>query len=114
MAQFSLPEQWWRVALTSIGDAVIATDTQGRIVFLNSVAEALTGWTLSQAERRPLEDVFVIVNETTRVRAENPVAKVLQSGYVVGLANHTILVSKDGQDFPIDDSAAPIRAEDGQ
>ena len=101
--------EWLRVTLSSIGDAVIATDTRGRITFLNPVAEALTGWDLRAAEGRPLEEVFVIVNEQTRRPVEHPVARVLQEGTVVGLANHTLLIARDGTERPIDDSAAPIR-----
>src|SRR3954463_16284129 len=105
---FSNPE-WWRVTLSSIGDGVIATDSSGNVAFLNSIAEALTGWKQAEAVGRPLEEVFVIVNETTRATVDNPVAKVLQTGHVVGLANHTVLINKSGSHIPIDDSAAPIR-----
>jgi PAS domain S-box-containing protein len=100
--------------LSSIGDAVIVTDTQGVVTFLNPVAQELTGWAPQEAAGRSLEDVFPIVNENTRQAAENPVAKVLREGVVVGLANHTVLLRKDGRETPIDDSAAPIRGEDGQ
>jgi PAS domain S-box-containing protein len=110
----SLSQSWWRVTLASIGDAVIATDVQGNVVFLNPVAETLTGWTQVEAQGQPLDQVFVIVNEITRARAENPVEKVLQTGYVVGLANHTVLITRDLRDLPIDDSAAPIRDESNQ
>jgi PAS domain S-box-containing protein len=99
--------------LTSIGDAVIATDRAGRIALLNGVAEALTGWSATEAVGRPLEEVFVIVNEETRASVENPVSKVLASGTTIGLANHTILISRDGREIPIDDSGAPIRTSDG-
>jgi PAS domain S-box-containing protein len=98
-----------RVTLASIGDGVIATDTEGRVTLLNPVAEALTGWGQPDAAGRPLEDVFRIVNELTRKEAENPVRRVLREGRVVGLANHTALVARDGTERPIDDSAAPIR-----
>lgn len=100
--------------LTSIGDAVIVTDTEGRVAFMNPVAEALTGWRLAQAVGQPLEAVFVIVNEATRQAVESPVAKVLREGVVVGLANHTVLLAKDGAEVPIDDSGAPIRDPDGR
>ncbi len=103
-----------RITLQSIGDAVIATDTLGRVTSLNPVAAALTGWTEAEAVGRPLEDVFRIVNERTRQPAENPVRKVLAQGKVVGLANHTILLARDGTERPIDDSAAPIRDAAGQ
>jgi PAS domain S-box-containing protein len=101
------------VTLASIGDAVIATDPGGRVTFLNPVAEQLTGWGLGEAEGRPLAEVFNIVNEQTRKPVENPVEKVLRVGGVVGLANHTILIARGGQERPIEDSAAPIRDGDG-
>ncbi|MEB3100799.1 PAS domain S-box protein [Ferviditalea candida] len=101
-------EEWLSTTLRSIGDAVIATDSQERVVFLNPVAEHLTGWTMKDAEGQKLNDIFRIVNETTREKVESPVEKVLREGKIVGLANHTVLISKDGTEFPIDDSAAPI------
>lgn len=103
-----------RVTLSSIGDAVISTDTSGAITFMNPVAERLTGYTFAEAEGLPLEQVFRIVNETTRVVVESPVAKVLREGVIVGLANHTVLLTKDGGEYPIDDSAAPIRTTAGE
>jgi PAS domain S-box-containing protein len=103
-----------RVMLASIGDAVIATDTEGRATFLNQVAEALTGWTMAEAEGRKLEEVFHIINEHTRQEVENPVHRVLREGRVVGLANHTVLIARDGREIPIDDSGAPIRTPEGQ
>jgi len=102
------------VALASIGDAVIVTDETGQVSFLNPIAESLTGWSSVDALRQPLSRVFHIVNERTRAPVENPVAKVLQSGLIQGLANHTVLLSKDGRETPIDDSAAPIRTPEGQ
>lgn len=101
--------QLWQVTLSSIGDAVITTDTAGRITFMNPVAQAVTGWRLDEASGKPLETVFHIINEETRETVENPVVKALREGVVVGLANHTLLVAKDGIERPIDDSAAPIR-----
>jgi len=103
-----------QAALGSIGDAVIVTDGKGLISFLNPVAAALTGWSVADAQQQPLSRVFRIVNERTRAPVENPVEKVLQSGLVQGLANHTVLLAKDGREVPIDDSAAPVRAEDGK
>jgi PAS domain S-box-containing protein len=100
---------WFETALRSVGDAVIATDAEGRVSFMNAVAERLTGWTTSEGQSKPLHEVFSIFSETTRQAAENPVAKVLREGRVVGLANHTILRAKGGDEIPIDDSAAPIR-----
>jgi PAS domain S-box-containing protein len=97
-----------RVTLESIGDAVIATDSAGRLRLMNPVAQRLTGWSLDEASGRPLEEVFVIVNEHTREAVESPVARVLREGGIVGLANHTVLIGKDGVERPIDDSGAPI------
>ena len=101
------------VTLASIGDAVIITDTNGRITFLNAIAEKLTGWTAKEAEERPCAEVFRIVNEETRLPVESPVDKVLATGAIVGLANHTVLIRRDGSELPIDDSGAPIRESDG-
>ena len=101
------------VTLASIGDGVIVTDAQGRVTFLNGEAERLTGWTSGEAEGHPLPAVFHIINEHTRQPVEDPVEKVLRLGTVVGLANHTILIAKDGRETPIDDSGAPIRQSDG-
>ena len=106
-------EQRWATTLSSIGDAVIATDVTGTITFMNTVAEELTGWTLPEASMKPVTKVFNIINEYTRSEVESPVVKVLREGMVVGLANHTILVKKDGTEVPIDDSGAPIRDKDG-
>jgi diguanylate cyclase (GGDEF)-like protein/PAS domain S-box-containing protein len=103
-----------QVTLRSIGDAVITTDALGRIQYLNPIAEALTGWTQSEAQGLPLPEVFQIINETTRERVINPVEKALQENGIVGLANHTILIARNGHEFAIDDSAAPIRGSDGQ
>ncbi|HTB16746.1 MAG TPA: CHASE3 domain-containing protein [Bryobacteraceae bacterium] len=100
--------------LTSIGDAVIATDEAGRVTFMNGVAEQLTGWTQAQAQGMPLQNVLAIVNEETRRPVESPVDKALREGVIVGLANHTVLISRDGGELPIDDSAAPIRNAQGK
>jgi PAS domain S-box-containing protein len=102
------------VTLHSIGDAVLATDTAGRVTRLNSVAEELTGWTQAEALGRPVDEVFTIVNEETRQPAVVPVAKVLASGELHGLANHTVVIARDGTERPIADSAAPIRDRDGR
>jgi PAS domain S-box-containing protein len=102
-------EEWFRVTLTSIGDAVIATDPGGIVTFLNPVAEKLTGIKLAQAKGRSIERVFPIFNEVTLKPAENPVGKVMSLGIVVGLANHTVLQHVNGSLTPIEDSAAPIR-----
>jgi PAS domain S-box-containing protein len=99
----------WTTTLSSIGDAVIATDVEGRVTFMNPVAESLTGWSLADARQRPLPEIFPIFNEDTRRAEANPVEKVLLGGKTVGLANHTVLVRRDGSEIPIDDTAAPIR-----
>src|SRR5580765_4016970 len=106
--------EWLRVTLASIGDAVISTDAQGRVTFMNGVAESLTGWTQAEAMGRPLPEVFRIRNEQTGQPVDNPVESVLREGKVVGLANHTVLFARDGTERPIDDSAAPIRDDEGQ
>src|SRR5436189_133592 len=94
--------------------AVIATDTEGRVTYLNAVAQGLTGWTPGDAEGEPLEAVFPILDEQTRQPVESPVKRVLREGVVVGLGNHTILIARDGTERPIDDSAAPIRDAAGR
>jgi PAS domain S-box-containing protein len=104
----------FRVTLRSIGDAVITTDTAGGVTYINGVAESLTGWSREDALGQPLESVFRIVNEVTRQPVENPAMRALSHGVVVGLANHTVLLKKDGGECFIDDSAAPIRNEEGQ
>lgn len=101
-------EEWFRVTLASIGDAVIATDERGTVIFINPIAEELTGIALRQAQGQPIQKVFPIFNEQTRKPVDNPVAKVLEQGRVMGLANHTILQHVDGRMIPIEDSAAPI------
>jgi PAS domain S-box-containing protein len=102
-----------RVTLSSIGDAVVVTDSIGCVTFTNPIAVALTGWSLEQANGQPLREVFRIYNEETGAAVEDPVAKVLETGAVMGLANHTVLRRRDGSQVPIDDSAAPIRLADG-
>ena len=106
--------EWFSTTLASIGDAVIVVNQFSEIHFLNPVAEALTGWTLEEARDQPMDQVFNIINEQTREPAFNPVAKVLRDGIIIGLANHTVLIRKDGVEFPIEDSAAPIRVKNGQ
>ncbi len=105
---------WLSVTLYSIGDAVIATDKESLITFMNPVAEALTGWKMADAVGTPLDTVFDIVNEETRLPVQSPTTQALREGTVVGLANHTVLLAKDGTERPIDDSAAPIRDEAGE
>ena len=99
--------------LASIGDAVIVTDAQGHVTSVNAEAERLLGWKSSEVVHRPLSDVFRIIDERSRRPAENPVDRALREGAVVGLANHTLLIARDGREIPIDDSAAPIRQGDG-
>ena len=103
-----------RVTLQSIGDGVVTTDTTGCVSYLNPVAERLTGWTSDEARGLALEEVFRIINEESRHSVENPVARVLREKHVVGLANHTILISRQGLEISIDDSAAPILNAGGQ
>ena len=115
-AQIALSEseQRWATTLSSIGDAVIATDTTGKITFMNSVAEKVTGWSLAEVSGKALDEVFKIINEGSRKTVEDPVCRVIEKGMVVGLANHTLLVRKDGTEVAIDDSGAPIKNKDGK
>ena len=115
-AEDALAEQreWFETTLESIGDAVIATDLNGRVVFMNPIAEHLTGWPLSEARGRPCADIFTIINENSRRTVDSPVMRVLAEGTVAGLANHTLLIAADGTERPIDDSGAPIRSRDGR
>ena len=101
--------RWLQTTLTSIGDGVIATDADGKVIFLNKVAQSLTGWDEESARGRKLLEVFRIVDGTSRKDVPDPVARVLGTGRVVGLSNNTILLAKDGREIPIDESAAPIR-----
>jgi PAS domain S-box-containing protein len=101
-------EKWFSATLASVGDAVIATDMNGAVIFMNSAAESLTGWTHAEATGKPIDSVFDIVNKETRRPVDNPVKKVFREGKVVGLADHTVLRSKSGREYDIEDSAAPI------
>lgn len=112
-AELRRSEERFGITLSSIGDAVIATDEEGKVTYMNEVAEQLTGWTRIDARNLPLPAVFKIINEYDRLPVVNPVIKVLETGGIVGLANHTLLVAKDGMERPIDDSGAPIREPDG-
>lgn len=103
-----------RTTLASIGDGVISTDLRGQVSMMNGVAEALTGWKAADAIGLPLTVVFQIVGETTRREVENPALRALRDGAIVGLANHTVLIAKDGIERAIDDSAAPIRCAEGE
>jgi PAS domain S-box-containing protein len=102
-----------RVTLASIGDAVIVTDADGRVSMMNHVSESLTGWTAEEANGEDLQNVFKIINQQTRQTVESPAVRAMREGVIVGLANHTLLIAKDGTERPIDDSAAPIRDETG-
>jgi len=113
-AALAAQREWYRVTLASIGDAVIASDADGRVTFMNGVAEDLTGWSLAEALDKSLGEVFRIINEETRNPVENPTEKVLRSGAIVALANHTVLIGRHGQEWPIADSAAPIRDDAGR
>lgn len=104
---------WLDVTLTSIGDAVIATDTDAAITFMNPEAERLTGWTAQEALGRKVEEVLCLINAATRLAIESPIRRVLREGIVVGLANHTLLLARDGREIPVADSGAPIRGKDG-
>ena len=105
--------EWLKVTLSSIGDAVLATDTSSHITFLNPVAVSLTGWEEKEALGQPVQSVFRIINDETRVAGEDIVARVLREGRAVALANHTALVARDGREVPIEDSAAPIKDSAG-
>jgi PAS domain S-box-containing protein len=117
LAQLALSEseQRWATTLASIGDAVIATDTSGKITFMNTVAEQLTECTLNEARGKPVQEIFRVINEFTRRNVEDPVARVvIEKGMIDGLTNHTILVRKNGTEVAIDHSGAPIRDKDGK
>ena len=113
-AQLAAERDRLAVTLRSIGDAVIATDETGRVELLNGVAEQLTGWTAEDARARPIQDVLILINERSREPAASPVSRVLSEGVVVGMANHTALVARNGTERPIADSAAPIRDAQGR
>ena len=106
-------QEEFRTTLYSIGDAVITTDTAGRVKQMNPVAEQLTGWAEKEAAGKPIDEVFHVVNEETRGSVENPVNRVLRDGLVVGLANHSLLIARDGTGHAIADSGAPIRNDSG-
>ena len=106
--------EWLRVTLSSIGDAVIACDTERRVSFLNPIAELLTGWKAEEAHGQPMTTVFRIINEQTRAPAADIAAQVLRERCVVALANHTAIVTRDGREIPIEDSAAPISDSSGE
>src|SRR5262249_6402312 len=113
-AQASERRELLRVTLLSIGDAVVTTDVDARVTSMNAAAESVTGWTEADARGRPLDEVFRIVREDTHEPVSNPATTALSQGIIVGLTNHTLLIRKDGRERPIDDSAAPIRDEQGR
>src|SRR6266852_5123895 len=113
-AALAKSENWFSTTLASIGDAVIATDMNGGVTFMNSIAQSLTAWSQAEATGKSMDLVFDIVNRETRRPVENPVKKVFREGKVVGLADHTLLLSKDGKEFDIEDSAAPILTDTGE
>jgi PAS domain S-box-containing protein len=102
--------EWFEVTLASIGDGVITVDVDGNVTMLNTMAEQLTGWKSADAKGQPLKDVFQIVNEDTHAEAENPALRAIKEGVILGLANHTLLITRDGREISIDDSGAPIRS----
>ncbi len=102
------------ITLKSIGDAVISSDKDGRVSFINPVAESVTGWDRKDALGKPIAEVFKIINEHTREPIENPVTRVLREGKAGGLADQAILLARDGREVPIDDSSAPLIDDDGK
>ena len=106
-------EERYRVTLSSIGDAVVATDASGLVTFLNPIAAQMTGWESGAASHQPIQNIFRVINEQTRQPAQNVVERVLREGNIVNLANHTALISRDGREIPIEDSAAPIKDSSG-
>jgi PAS domain S-box-containing protein len=113
-AELEEQRAWFEITLASIGDAVITTDVDGKVTFLNPVAETLTGWPLAEARGKALEEIFQIVNEITRLPSPNPARRALQEARSVELANHTALISRSGAAIAIEDSAAPIRSARGE
>ncbi|MCJ7772040.1 MAG: PAS domain S-box protein, partial [Desulfobacterales bacterium] len=111
--QLKVSENWLSTTLRSIGDALIATDGFGNIRFINPIAEDLTGFTQEESIGKPLEAIFNIINEETHESVENPATRVIREGIIIGLANHTVLIAKDGKEIPIADSGAPIKDDKG-
>ena len=107
-------QEGFRTTLYSIGDAVITTDTNSSVQYINSAAEKLTGWNETEAKGEQLEKIFRIINEETRNKVENPIRKVLAEGVSYSLAKHTLLISKNGMEIPISDTGSPIRDETGE
>lgn len=107
-----MQKRWLEVTLASIGDAVITTDSENRVTFMNPVAEAMSGWPLAEATGRPLQEVFIVINEYTREPVENPAEEALREKRVVALANHSVLIARNGTEFSIEDTAAPISMDE--
>src|SRR5215510_1598266 len=106
-------EAWLRTVMSSIGDAVITTDLEGRVTLINPVAQEIVGWTEAEAEGRPLMEVFRIINEQTRRPSESPIVRILRGGHSAGLADQDVLTTREGRETPVDHSAAPIKDERG-
>ena len=113
-ADLEQQKEWFRVTLTSIGDGVIVTDKEGRVVFMNHEAERLTGWSSVEALLNPLQNIFRIINEKTRAKIENPVSQVFRQNRVVGLTAQAVLVGRNGHEWPIEDTAAPMLGSTGE
>lgn len=112
-AEIYREREQFKTTLLSVGDAIISTDKKGKIKLMNNVAEKLTGWTQKEAENKSLEKVLTLIHEISRKPCDNPAKKALKLGKTVEMGNHTILISKDGKEIPIEDSAAPIKDRDG-
>lgn len=112
--QLFMEKELFKTTLLSVGDGIVSTDDKGKVLILNPIAEQLTGWTQEEAFEKPIEEVLYIVNEYTRERCDNPVHKVLETGEIIELATHSLLISKDGIERPIEDSAAPIKDDNGE
>jgi len=106
-------KELFKTTLISVGDGVISTDTEGKVLIMNKVSEQLTGWTQEEAASKPIEEVFKLINESTRERCENPVAKVLATGDIINLDSNTLLITKDGTERPVEDNASPIIDAEG-
>src|SRR4030043_519480 len=106
-------EQWFSTTLKSIGEAVIATDAGERVIYMNPVAEALTGWKQQEGIGRPLTEIFNLIHDETRHKIESPVSRVIRDRAPIGLENHALLITRNGREVPIDDNAAPIQDDQG-
>ncbi len=109
-----LEKELFRTTLLSVGDGIISTDNEGRVIIMNRVAESLTGWDVESSREKEFRHVFNIIDELTREKAPDPVKQVLDSGEPVELEDNCVLISRDGKETPIEDSAAPIRDKEGE